>query len=96
VKTVRRSLQHATLAVLALAGLGCAHVGGATGAPAADKAQAPARVTITGSRLPQAVDAERGLPSTTSPVRIYTRDQLQGTGQPELGAALRNLDPSVR
>jgi len=95
VKTVSRSLQHASLAALVLAGLGCAHVA-STAAPAADRAQAPARVVITGSRLPQAVVAEGGLPNTISPVRVYTREQLLGTGQPGLGAALGSLDPSAR
>jgi len=94
VKPICRSLQHASLAALALAGLGCAHV--ATTTPAADGAPAPARVMVTGSRLPQAVDAASGLPSTISPVRIYTRQQLLGTGQTGTGAALGSLDPSVR
>lgn len=95
-KTAGSRLQHASWAALALAGLGCAHVAAPSATPGADKAPAPARVVITGSRLPQAVDAETGLPSTTSPVRIYTRDQLLGTGQAGLGAAIGSLDPSAR
>ncbi len=96
-KTLYRSVQLASLAALALAGLGCAHVPATPATAAApDAARAPARLVITGSRLPQPVNAQNGLPDTISPVRIYTRDQLLGTGQPGLGAALQSLDPSAR
>jgi hypothetical protein len=92
----------------ALAGMqvACAH------APARveDQAQAPGRlegqtqaknapsqrVFVTGSHVAQRVDPSTGLPLTISPVRIYTRGQIDDTGrQSDLGAALRTLDPSI-
>jgi len=55
-----------------------------TGAPA---------VVVTGSHIPQHVDPQGGLPATTSPVRIWSRQDLDraGTG-PNLAAALSKLD----
>ncbi len=56
----------------------------------------PQRVFVTGSHIAQRVDPSTGLPMTTSPVRIYTRGQIDDTGrQTDLGAALRTLDPSI-
>ena len=53
-------------------------------------------VVVTGSRIPQRVDPASGLPQTISPVRIYSREQLDGTGrQYDLRAALGALDPSL-
>jgi hypothetical protein len=46
--------------------------------------------------IPQRVDPSTGLPATVSPAWIYSRNQLTETGrQPDLGAALRSLDPSI-
>ena len=60
------------------------------------KNAAPQRVLVTGSHIAQRVDPSTGLPMTTSPVRIYTRGQIDDTGrQTDLGAALRTLDPSI-
>ena len=56
----------------------------------------PQKVFVTGSHIAQRVDPSTGLPMTTSPVRIYTRNQIDDTGrQTDLGAALRTLDPSI-
>ncbi|MBI5067808.1 MAG: hypothetical protein HZB56_06170 [Deltaproteobacteria bacterium] len=95
-KPANRSTLHAAVAALGLAGLGCAHGAGAPAAPAADRAAAPTRVLITGSRVPRIVDADHPVPIIASPVRIYTREQLDLTGRPDLNAALRDLDPSAR
>jgi hypothetical protein len=60
------------------------------------KSAAPQRVFVTGSHIAQRVDPSTGLPLTISPVRIYTRGQIEDTGrQSDVGAALRTLDPSI-
>ena len=100
------SLTLTFIGALAWMQVACAH------APASmeDQAQAPGRVEgqaqaknappqrvfVTGSHIAQRVDPSTGLPMTTSPVRIYTRGQIDDTGrQTDLGAALRTLDPSI-
>jgi hypothetical protein len=73
---------------------GCAH----TSASPLAKEEKPKmeRVLVTGSHIPRTVDMRSGLPSTISPVRIYTRNQLNDTGRAhDAGAALRALDPSL-
>ena len=80
-------------ACLAASGLvaGCAH------APAVTSPAEPReKVIVTGSRLPQRVDTSSGRPATTSPVAIYTREELNRAGHgADLGAALRMLDPAA-
>jgi|GEM_PF-5965817 len=49
---------------------------------------APEKVMVLGSRISQPVDRNSQFPRTTSPVFIISRDQLDRTGQVELGAAL--------
>ena len=87
-----RWLVGASLVTLLGVAAGCAHT------PASPVAQddklKTERVLVTGSRIPRAVDAGTGLPSTISPV--YTRNQLSDTGRPyDPAAALRALDPSL-
>ncbi len=54
------------------------------------------RKVVTGSRIPQWVDARSGIPATTSPVSIFTYDDVVRTGKStNLGAALEQLDPTV-
>jgi hypothetical protein len=53
-------------------------------------------MVVTGSRLPQPVDARTGVPTTPSVVRTYTSDDLAKTGRPEIGSALQQLDPAIR
>lgn len=98
-KSARRPIALA-LGAAALAVVGCAHARGA--APAPDEEQPPERgrqqdekVFVTGSRIPQRVDAGSGLPATAWPVRIYSRRDLARTGRPETSDALRRLDPSI-
>ncbi len=82
----------ATVFALLLAGA-CAH---APARPSSATGQAPQRVFVTGSRIPQWVDPSTSLPATTSPVTIIGRDRLRSTGRDgDLGAALQQLDPSV-
>jgi hypothetical protein len=72
-------------------GFACAH---APASSAAKSAQAE-KIFVTGSHIPQRIDSASGLPRTISPVRIYSREQIDQTGrQPDLRAALRELDPS--
>ena len=54
------------------------------------------RVVITGSHIPERVETRNGMPVTTSPVRIYSREELDRTGEAtNLGTALSQLDPDV-
>ncbi|MGZ6123458.1 MAG: hypothetical protein ACXWLR_00775 [Myxococcales bacterium] len=84
-----------TLAVLTSMGAACAHAP----APAGREGKAPAaeKVFVTGSHIRQRVDPATGaVPTTASPLRIYSRYLLAGTGrQADLSAALRALDASV-
>lgn len=89
---MRRVTIEGMLAVLTATTIACAH------APAAatreEKAPAAERVFVTGSHIRQRVDPSTGTVLTTSPVRIYSREQLDGTGrQFDLAAALRVLSP---
>ena len=88
-----------TLALLgAVAGVqvACAHAPTRVEDQAQAKNAPPQKVFVTGSRIAQRVDPSTGLPATISPVRIYSRNQIDETGrQADLGAAIRTLDPSV-
>ncbi|HVO18208.1 MAG TPA: hypothetical protein VMU15_03065 [Anaeromyxobacter sp.] len=87
------ALQVAAAALAALALTRCAQ------APLrAEEARADGtpRVVVTGSHIPQRIDPRAGLPATTSPVRIWSRQDLEraGTG-PNLAAALSKLDSGL-
>jgi len=88
-----------TLSVFgALTGLyvGCAHAPPPVGDTKEAKKALPEQVLVTGSHIPQRVDLSTGLPTTTSPARIYSRNQIDSTGrQADVAAALRTLDPSI-
>ena len=89
---MRRLLAWTSLVSLAAAG--CAHT---SSAPKAEQGAAPQKVVVTGSRIARTVDAHTGLAATISPVSIYTREQIDGTGRSyDTDAALRVLDPSFR
>ncbi len=86
-----RPLERALLGVLTVMGFACAH---APASSAAQGAQAE-KVFVTGSHIPRRVDLTSSVPQTISPVRIYSREQIDGTGrQYDLRAALRELAPS--
>jgi len=85
-KSVPRSL----LAGVAAAAVGCAHT--STAVPAASPT--PKFMVVTGSRIPQPVDARTGYPITPDILRIYTYDDLYRTGHVDVARALRQLDPS--
>jgi len=82
-----RSLKAGALAAL-IAMLGCAHA-------TTSKPEVADKVFVTGSHIPVRVDPKNGMPVTTSPVQIYGRDQITGTGLTDMGRALLTLDPSV-
>jgi hypothetical protein len=83
----RRTLLAAAVAVL---GVGCAHTPTAsTPAPAADQA------TMTGSRVAQPVDPVTGRPTSPSPLRVYSSDDLATTGRTDVGSAVKELDPAA-
>jgi hypothetical protein len=85
-----RSAQRTLLAGVAATAVGCAHT--ATAVPAASPD--PEFMVVTGSRIPQPVDARTGYPITPDILRIYTYDDLYRTGHPDVVRALRQLDPS--
>lgn len=85
------SLRPAALLLVFLGGLsGCAHTLVAA-APATSTAPS---MLVTGSRIPRPVDPVTGRVVTESPVRVYSAQELNATGSPNLGGALRQLDPS--
>ena len=88
-RSSHRPLLAAPLALALLAA--CAHA--PTPAAQAEPAEPPPAVLVTGSRLPQQVDVASGLPRTTSPTRIFTRQQLQATGEPNVADALKRITP---
>ena len=80
------------LLVLTAMGAACAHA--PASAPREAKAAAVEKVFVTGSHVRQPVDPATGSLRTISPVRIYSREQIYGTGrQGDLAAALRALTP---
>jgi hypothetical protein len=54
------------------------------------------QAVVTGSHIPQRrLPACSGAPTADSNVRVYCRDQLNGTGHTgDFAAALQQLDPS--
>jgi hypothetical protein len=88
----------ALLGVLTVLGVACAHApasSAATGAQGAAQGAQAEKILVTGSHIPRRVDLTSSVPQTVSPVRIYSREQIDGTGrQSDLRAALRELDPS--
>ena len=90
-----RSAGTALLVPLTAMGVACAH------APQSDAQHAmkPAhseRILVTGSHIPQRIDLDSQVPTTISPVRVYSREEIVRTGQYyDLRAALRDLDPSL-
>ncbi len=93
-----RPLERALLGVLTVMGFACAHApasSAAQGARGAAQGAQAEKVFVTGSHIPRRVDLTSSVPQTISPVRIYSREQIDGTGrQYDLRAALRELDPS--
>ena len=95
-KISRLSLAAVSLGVLAATSIACAHAPAPVEAQRSEKTIAPEKVFVTGSHIAQRVDATTGMPLTTSPVRIYSRNQLLDTGrQGNLAAAMRAVDPSI-
>ena len=81
----------ALLAAIAAAAVGCAHT--TTAAPPASPE--PKFMVVTGSRIPQPVDARTGYPTTPSILRIYSQDDLDKSGRTQVGPALQQLDPAI-
>jgi hypothetical protein len=57
---------------------------------------APQRAYVTGSHVALPVDPHTGLPESASPLQIVTHDDLDRSGQTNLGAALRELVPALQ
>ena len=99
----RRIVLTASQAAVASLTLACAHAApagepatGSQPATAPPQAVAVAPRLVTGSHIPQRVDPCAGLPATTDNLRIYCRERILQTGKDgDLGAALRELDPSL-
>jgi hypothetical protein len=78
--------------VLAAAGFACTH---AQKSPLV-RDERTEKVFVTGSHIAQRVDLASSLPRTTSPMRVYSRSQIEGTGRPyDLRGALGDLDPAI-
>jgi len=75
---------------LVLGALGCAH---ASGEVAAAKPVPQRTEIVTGSRVPQRVDAQ-GLPERSAWVRTYSAEDLAVSGHANLAPALQALDPA--
>ena len=54
-----------------------------------------AHAYVTGSHIAQPVDPQTGLPRTASPTQTVSRDDLNRTGQIDVGSALRQLVPEL-
>jgi hypothetical protein len=85
-----RLVRISLLAAAAVLTVGCAHTPTAsTPPPAADQA------TMTGSRVAQPVDPVTGRPTSPSPLRVYSSDDLATTGRTDIGSAVKELDPAA-
>ena len=91
-----RLLGTASLGVLTAMDVACAHAPRSSDAQPALKNTGSERILVTGSHIPQRIDPASGPSRTISPVRVYTREQIDQTGrQYDLRAALGDLDASV-
>jgi hypothetical protein len=92
---ISSTLSRAVACGVALLGIACAHVPASTDEGKAAAAR-PEKVFVTGSHIAQRIDPRTGQVPTDPFLRVYSRDQLLGTGrQSDLGDALRTLDPGV-
>jgi len=79
-------------------------VAGCTAAPApkdrpvatAMSAAVPTKSYVTGSRLAVPMDPRTGLPEADPSLQVVTQQQIELTGQTNLGAALRQLVPAIQ
>lgn len=53
------------------------------------------RIVLTGSHIPQRVTKQGRITTGISPVVVYTAEDLAGTGETQLAAALRKLSPAL-
>jgi hypothetical protein len=51
---------------------------------------------VTGSRIAVPVDSPTGLPEANPALQVVTQDDLVRTGKMDVGAALRQLVPSLQ
>lgn len=87
------------LAVVSLVGIGTVAADPLAAAVTGTKKEKDGKreklVFVTGSRIPQRVQVKAVGTKTTSPVRIYTREEIERTGQFTAQGILAQ-DPSVR
>jgi hypothetical protein len=93
-----KTLGRFSCAVMVFAGIGCAHAPTSyMGDVAGTKPEKmPEMRMVTGSRIPQRVDARGEFPATVSPVHIISRGELDATGKTNTAVALRALEPGAR
>jgi len=92
---MQNRLRWSGTALLVALTAGCAHAPRSDAQPA-KKAARFERVVVTGSHIPQRIDPDSRAPVTISPVRVYSREEIERTGQYyDLRAALGDLDPSL-
>jgi hypothetical protein len=87
-------LLHALPAAALLAAAGCAHAPPRQ-ASAGDGEERPARVLVTGSRIPRPVGRD-GLPVTEFPVRIYLGEDFKRLGYVDLARGIRTADVNAQ
>jgi len=89
------STDHRWIALLLASSLLSACV--STGPSAARSMAAPPaqHAYVTGSHIALPVDPQTGLPQTASPTQTVSRDDLNMTGQIDVGSALRRLVPEL-
>jgi hypothetical protein len=89
----RMAIYHRWIAALLVSSVltACA----STPSTGAGAAAPPQQAYVTGSHVALPVDPNTGLPETASPLQIVTQDDLNRSGQINLGAALRDLVPAL-
>jgi hypothetical protein len=53
------------------------------------------KVRLTGSHLPQTVTKLGRITDSVQPVSVFTREDLENTGETDIAAALRKLSPAI-
>ena len=88
---ISRLARSTLLAAAAALAAGCAH----TSTAAAPAPAVPEQATMTGSRVAQPVDPVTGRPTSPSPLRVYSSEDLANTGRTDIGSAVKELDPAA-
>jgi len=72
---------------------GCRH---ATAPPPSPAAATPEAKTVTGTNIRTREPVEKQQKESVSPLRVVTKEELDQTGEPTLGRALKKKIPNYR